>query len=407
MKLLLAVIPVLLLLRPPVAQAESAKNASAQGPQIVQLPGHPFGVIASHDGNALFVALTFAPAEASGIAVLQYDHAEYHLQRVVPVSGPTELALTHDGKVLIAAAGDSVFLLDTSRMVSGTGDPMIATFSDGTGAGSIYAAATPDDKHLFVSDEQAQSISVIDLARVLSKGYDSQALIGKIPVGLSPIALTFSPDARYLFTTSEQADPSWNFPTATMPGSTDPSAGTPDSQGALLVIDVSKAVTDPAHSVVAHVPAGLSPVRLTISPDGQRIYVTARGSNTLVVFDTAKLITDPDHATLASVPVGPAPVPLAIIQDGRTLVVGNSNRFGTADIRSQTLSVLDISKIGHGNPLIGAIGTGKFPREMCVSSDGQTLFLTNFLSNSLEIINTRNLPMTPGQSGTAPKIDTP
>ena len=57
------------------------------------------------------------------------------------------------------------------------------------------------------------------------------------------------------------------------------------------------------------------------------------------------------------------------------------------------LSVLDIAKMGRGEPAIGKIGAGMFPREMCVSADGKTLFVTNFASNSLEIIDAENPPV--------------
>jgi YVTN family beta-propeller protein len=161
----------------------------------------------------------------------------------------------------------------------------------------------------------------------------------------------------------------------------------------VVVVDVAQARTDPAHSVVARVPAGDSPVRMTVSPDGQRIYVTARGSNAVLVFDADKLITDSAHARLAKVTVGSAPVPLALIQDGKTLVVGNSNRFNAGAAKPQALSVLDVAKMGHGSAIIGIIAAGAFPREMSVSSDGRTLFVSNFGSNSLEVIDAQNPPV--------------
>src|SRR5213082_1644656 len=59
--------------------------------------------------------------------------------------------------------------------------------------------------------------------------------------------------------------------------------------GAIIVVDVTKAESDPAHSVVAKVPAGCSPVRMAISPAGDYVYVTARNSNAMLAFNTAKL----------------------------------------------------------------------------------------------------------------------
>ena len=54
-------------------------------------------------------------------------------------------------------------------------------------------------------------------------------------------------------------------------------------------------------------------MRMAISPDGHRIYVTARNSNAVEALDTAKLLADPDHARVGMAPVGEAPVPVAVI----------------------------------------------------------------------------------------------
>jgi YVTN family beta-propeller protein len=377
-------------------------TASAARPGVVTiaLPGHPFGVVSSRDANWVFVALMGGGGNgngqsANGVGVLQQVAGQFELKRVIPLqAGLAGLVLTHDGKILIGAGGGSVVLLDTGRMTSGVGDPVIGTFSDGADS-TIYVNVTADDKILFVSDEGSRTITVIDLGRVRSSGFDARAAIGKIPVGEAPIALTLSPDGRWLYTTSEGALPNWGWPSTEKPeGRLDPNQPyTLEPPGAVLVVNVARARVDPAHSVVARVPAGGSPVRMTISSDGRRIYVTARGSNAVLVFDTDKLITDSAHARLATVTVGSSPVPLALIQDGKTLVVGNSNRFGADAAKPQTLSVLDVAKMGHGSATVGTIAAGAFPREMCVSADGRILFVSNFGSNSLEVIDAEKPPI--------------
>jgi DNA-binding beta-propeller fold protein YncE len=363
-------------------------TACANPPVTVDLPGAPFGVVASHDGNEVFVALL---GQSAGVAVLQRDAGQYQLKRVVPFRpGGTGVAITHDGKLLIVAAGPHVLVLDTAKMISGDGDSIVGTFTDGVGPACIYVNVTHDDKTLFVSNEGGGSITVIDLDRARTTGYDAKAIIGNIPVGEAPIALTFSPDDHWLYTTSEGPRPEWGWPSTETPeGPNGAASGEKVAPGAVQVIDVVKARSDPAHAVVAKAPAGGSPVRMTISPDGKAIFVTARGNNTLLEFDTAKLISDPDHARLTSVPVGSSPVPVALIQDGKTLVVGNSNRFAADSDKPQTLSVIDVSKM----TVIGSIPAGAFPREMCLTADGRTLFVSNFGSNSLEIIDAQNPPV--------------
>jgi DNA-binding beta-propeller fold protein YncE len=283
--------------------------------------------------------------------------------RVVPVArAPAGIVLTHDGKLLVAAAGNAAVVLDVARITSGAPDPVLGTFSgsDKNFLQTVYVNVTADDKLLFVSQEAAQSITVIDLERARANGFQSDAILGNIPVGSGPIALTFSPDGKLLYTTSEGAAPRWNWPKACKPegsGRTD----LVNPEGAVIVVDVALARTDPSNAVVGRIPAGCSPVRMAISPDGRRIYVTARNSNAVETFDTAKLLSDPDHSRVGVAPVGEAPVPVAVIDGGNKVVAGNSNRFAGWNA-PQTLSVLDVAKIEQKgvDARLGTIPRGHF-----------------------------------------------
>jgi DNA-binding beta-propeller fold protein YncE len=363
-------------------------NQPAPSPVVtIAMPGHPFGVLSSPDGCWLFVSLM---GGTNGVAVLRREAGTVELARTIPFKSPIAgMAITHDGKVLIGAALDSVVLFDIARMTSGEGNPLLGSFNDGPESQSIYVNVTADDRLLFVSEEAGHAITVIDLARVRSKGYDPAAVIGTIQTGRAPIALTFSPDGRWLYTTSQGALPEWGWPAACKPERADPAiAPVKNPEGAVVVVDMERVRGDPAHAVVARVPAGCSPVRMAISSAGDRIYVTARNSNAVLAFETAKLVTDSAHARLAMTPVGTAPVPIAVVADSAKVIVGNSNRFGTSPGGGQTLSVLDAAKM----TLRGTVPAGEFPREMSLSADGRTLFLTNFGSNSLQIMDVARLP---------------
>jgi DNA-binding beta-propeller fold protein YncE len=307
--------------------------------------------------------------------------------------------------MLIAAAGDAVVFLDTQRLETGQSDPAFQWVSDGPQAGSVYVNVTADDKTLFVSDEGIQTITVIDLDRIRSQGRDSSAnlkrvnaqggalaaIMGRIPVGIAPIALTLSKDQRWLFTTSEIAPPAWKWPLVLEPeGGRLGQEKVPE--GAVIVIDVAKAKTNSNESVVARVPAGGSPVRLALSPDGSRLFVAARNSNAALVFDTTELIKSPDRARPTKVPVGTNPVPVILVADGKFALVGNSNRFSKNAAKKSALTVLDTSLIGTSrNPKAGDIPCGAFPREFHLTADGQTLFLTNFRSHTLQVIDVARL----------------
>ena len=86
-----------------------------------------------------------------------------------------------------------------------------------------------------------------------------------------------------------------------------------------------------------------------------------------------------------------------MVDAGRKVVAGNSNRFA-ASTAPQSLVVLDAAKMEAGaDTTLGTIPAGAFPREMALSADGHTLFLTNFGSNSLQVIDVDRLPFAPNR----------
>lgn len=385
------------------AQNEGGKStsqcnaAATDAISYVPLPGHPFSTISSKDGCWLFVSVTSSsPISANGVAMLSRSQGKITLKRVIPVeASPTGMVMTHDGKLLIVADDDYVVFLDVMRMTTGARDPILGYISDGDSSGSVYVNVTADDKTLFVSDENTASITVINLEKARAEGFKDSAKVGKIPVGDAPIALTFSPDERWLYTTSQSAPKSFNWPIACKPEGQDPAtAKLQYPEGAIIVVDVTRAKTDPANSVVSKVPAGCSPVRMASSPSGDRVFVTARNSNALLAFDTTALRTDIEHARIGTVPVGTAPVGIAVASDGKLVFVSNSNRFSSNRTARQTLTVIEAANVGAGQTaILGSVPAGAFPREFGQSPDGQTLFVANYNSSELEVIDLKRLPL--------------
>ncbi len=355
----------------------------------VELPGPPFGVVVTADQWAFVSLLGRREGTPMGIAVLNGGGRRWHLVRTVETpEPPTGMVLTHDGKLLVAAADDDVLLLDVAEMVQGGRHPIRQVFRDTEGRGNISANVTADDRTLFVSQERGAALTVIDLEQARTKGFAGKAILGKVPMGNAPIATAFSPDGRWLYATSQSAAKAWNWPKAVK--GEGPGSANLVTEGAVLVVDVAQARIDPARAVVARVPVGGSAVRLALSPSGDRLYVTVRSRDTVVVLDAAKLRTDPGHARLATVPVGSSPVPLALAEEGRILVVGNSDRFAAGPDSRSTLSVVDTARAGEGAAaVIGSIPCGGFPRELRLTPDGQTLLLANFLSRTLQVISLR------------------
>jgi len=374
---------------PVLAQPAPECNAPASHAALkVQMPGHPFEVLASHDGCWLFVSLKLGH-DRGGIAVLGRMAGTLAQTRMVPLSGPLPagMALTHDGALLIVPDGPYVYFLDTDRLIHGA-DPVVGTISDGDRAGAINAAITSDDRLLFVSDESLHQVTVIDLAKARQSGFGRAAIIGRIPTGRAPVGLALSSHDEYLFITSEVLPHLHLPPTCRSEGQ---KGGEHVPEGVVEVVSVARVQPSPADAIVGAVTAGCSPVRAVLSAQGDRLYVTARASDALLIFDPATLVSDPMHALLATVPVGNAPVGLAVLDQGRRIVVADSSRFGGAG--GQELTVIDASRVNQGSLAVdGTVAVGHFPRELQATDDGKTLLVTDFDSDQIELLNVDQLP---------------
>ena len=340
----------------------------------IDVPGRPFAAVPSADGCEVFVSLTGKKGR-SQIAVLARSNGAMSVAHTLAVPGQlTGLALSHDGKVLIAANGHGVTLISVERLIAGADDAVLGALKDSDDAGSIYVTFSPNERLIFVSNERSHSLGIYDVAAMIAG--KSARMTGQIQTGGAPVGLAFSPDGRWLYSTSEIAPGERSCPAE--------SRGSAHPPGMLMVVDVERSAIDPDHAVVARVPAGCNPVRVAVSPKGDHVYVTARGSNALQVFDADKLITDRDNSLLASVPTGSSPVGIAV--NDEHVFVANSDRFGGG--RHQSISVLDVGKLDAAATSIPA---GGFPRELRLTNDGKSLLVTNFESESIELIDLTRL----------------
>jgi len=347
---------------------------------LVSVPGSPFTAVPSEDGKWMFVSLTVGPSP--GICLLHSDGKNWTVSRTVPVhAGFSGLALTHDGKTLVGTASDSIVAFGVNTLTSGADNPQIGEWEDKS-AGAVNVVITPHDDFVFVSNESTANVSVFDLAKARRDGYSPADLIGNIPVGRAPVGLAISPDEKFLYSTSEVAPPRLGWPKDFPPGR-NPTGKLTRPAGLLAVIDLHMAETDPAHAVLRNIPAGDSPVRVITSSDGARVYVTIRGSDLVGIFDPA----NPDHPLVTTLKVGPAPVGIGVSNDGRFLFIANSNRF--SESAQGSISVIEMANLDKG--VIMTIPAGAFPREIRLTADGQTAIVTNFGSNTVELIDISTL----------------
>ncbi len=343
----------------------------------ISVPGQPFASVSTHDGRVLFVSVSGAQA---GVVVFRVMPAG--LERIGFVAVRTRsalgMSLVADDSLLLVAEGGGVALIDAAVAKTGARTEPVYV-GDDANAGTTEVLATPDGRTAFASDENLARLSVLHLQRQ-PNGTPGAVRGNAIDVDRAPVGLALSPDMTTLYAVSEIA----GRPGATADASGDlvrrcEPRGAPN--GTLTAIDVARGV------VVARLAAGCSPVRTVVTADGATVWVSARGDDRVVAFDAAKIRTDPAHALRTQTRVGSAPVGIALLAHDTLLAVANSDRFDRGS-RASTASVL---QLGTPPSLRTTIATGSFPREFSLSPDGAVLYLTNFRSRTVEMIDVNRL----------------
>ena len=333
---------------------------------MLRVTGNPFGVAVTPDGKWAFVS----GSQNAVIQVFRITGGTLAPVATGSVRLPTQplgSTMTADGRYLLAATGSGAVVIDVDRAVSGRQSAVLGTLSDprltGEQGSAIEVAVSPDGDYAFVTNEYADLAAVFNLRLALTRGFGPADYIGSIPLGEAAVGMAVSPDGRWLYATSEAASLHTNT-------------------GTLTVINLRRAETDPARSIVTTVNAGCNPVRVIAPAGGGTVWVDARASDDLLGFSAARLLSDPAHALISITRVGEAPVGLALLRADSLIVIADSNRFNQPGA-SATLSVVKVA----GRPtLLGYLPAGQFPREMAVEPGGTTLLVTNFGSSQLEAV---------------------
>lgn len=376
---------------------------------LIATAGKPFEAAVSGDGT-VFVSVTADGSAGSATGV----------QVFLPINGSLQSSCTNSlpGALLGSntAFADLNFFPNGTDLGGGIGFPgaifyhaadlvgcKATGFVVGQGstsandAGTIAVAGTPDGTFAFVANESGTvpgagtngNIGVVAIQRDTTGNFTSgTTLVGQIATGGNAIAgMTLSPDGSRLYVTSEVAADGTvaaggNNPVLSKSGCVQ--GGVSSINGLLTVIDVNKAEVAPsAGAILATVDAGCSPVRMSETADATTLWVAVRGDDRVLAFNTAKLESDPDNALLGFASTGgTAPVGVRLFHNDQLLAVANSNRFQTGTANATILSVSSASSVN----VVATIPTGNFPREITVGPDGTTLYLTNFDSNTLQVI---------------------
>ncbi|HVW68412.1 MAG TPA: beta-propeller fold lactonase family protein [Steroidobacteraceae bacterium] len=275
----------------------------------------PRGIHVSPDGKTVYVAVSGTPIEgpppldAAGNPILKKNQADDDdddkvkadksadgivvfdvarkkaIGRVPAGSDPEEFALSKDGSRIYVSNED----IKTASVINiGTGkvEHIIPVGREPEGVG-----VTPDGKQFYVTCETGGEVFVIDTS--------SYSVVGHFTVPIRPRSVDFLPDGKIGFIPSE-------------------------SKGELNIIDTSV----PKVIQTIDLPAGSRPMKVKVSLDGSKVYVSDGRAGTVSVLDTK------GYSVLATVKVGARPWGIVLSPDGKYLFSANgpSNDVSVVDL---------------------------------------------------------------------------
>ncbi|WP_274652507.1 beta-propeller fold lactonase family protein [Paenibacillus humicola] len=128
-----------------------------------------------------------------------------------------------------------------------------------------------------------------------------------------------------------------------------------------------------SRKVVKEIQVGREPRQLTVSPDGGTLYVTCRYANSVEWIDVRS------GKVLGTAKTGIEPIGIVRSPDGKTLYVTN--------YRSGTVSVVDAVK----RTILKQLPAGDKPRALALSADGGTLYVSDYLSADTLVYDTQSM----------------
>ena len=306
----------------------------------------PLGMIASPDGRR--VVLLLAGWREHGLQVV--DRTGTVTQTVPQAAAFVGLAFSPDGRTLYASGGngDVVYRYRWAGDSATLADSIVLAPRQPNADGQRYPAGlalAPDGATLFVAENLADSLAVVDLV--------SGAVVQRHATGRYPYGVAVAADGA-VFVSNWGASTLSVFapagggrlaPAAPLAAGRHPSALLVNARGTRLFVasgstDRVTVVDTRARRVVATLVdpppegpgEGTTPNALALSPDGTRLFAAEADANAVAVFDLSARTADLPAATGKDLLAGRIPVgwyPTALVVQGDTLLVANGKGAGT------------------------------------------------------------------------------
>jgi len=265
-----------------VAEGESGASGMQVGamtvPNITGY-GRAISVAVSPDDKYAFVTLQYDKVMAvfnlNGAANSGNFSGASYVGSVRLGAQPVGITPSPDGKYLYVTsfqggpAGQGLLnVLSVPKAETSPASSVIAQVSAGCNPARI--AVSSDSSTVWVTTRQSNTLLAFSAAKLASSSTASKAIIAEVPVGQTPIGLALVQGGSRIVV----AD-------------TDLNAVGPSNDN-LAVLSTANALAGKS-AVLGYIPSGLLPHEMTVSPNGQFLYVTDAGSAQIQVVDLSKL----------------------------------------------------------------------------------------------------------------------
>jgi YVTN family beta-propeller protein len=300
----------------------------------------PLALILSRDGRRIVLILN--GHNDQGVQII--DRATGQVtQTLVQPAAFLGLVFSPDGRRLYASGGneDVVYAYNWADGAATLADTFVLARKEKTKSGTRYPGGigiSPDGKTLYVAENLADSLAVVDVAtRQVKRRFATEPY---------PYGVVVAPDGTVYVS-------AWGGSTV--------SVFTPSGNG----------ITD-----AGRIPVGRHPSALLLNRDGSRLFAASGTTDRIAAVDTRtrRVIVQLLGAPPAGPSEGSTPNALALSPDGRRLFVAeaDNNAVGVFDLSAQTSGV---STATGNDELAGRIPTGWYPAAVAATRD--SLFVAN------------------------------